>query len=60
MSEKITKDLTQRLDEFFFGPSPGAIDLADYERSSILVLSESLCKLSRLAEKEIADSVQLR
>jgi hypothetical protein len=59
-SEKINKDLTRRLDDFFFGASPGAVGLDDYESSSILVLSESLYKLSRLAAKDIARSVPVR
>jgi hypothetical protein len=53
-SEKINKVLAERLDDFFFGASPGAVSLDAYRRSSILVLSESLCRLSRLAEEEIA------
>jgi len=59
-SERISKDLTRRLDDFFFGASPGAVALDDYESSSILVLTESLCKLSRLAEKDMARSVRVR
>lgn len=59
-SERIHEILAQRLDEFFFGASPGAIDLGDFERSSILALSDSLWALSQLAKKEIGDSTRLR
>jgi hypothetical protein len=59
-SEKIQGSLTRRLDDFFFGASPGAIELGDYSRSSILALSGSLCALSQLAKKEIGDSKGLR
>ena len=59
-SEKIQGSLTKRLDEFFFGASPGAIKLGDYSRSSILALSGSLCALSQVAKKEIDDSKRLR
>jgi hypothetical protein len=59
-SEKINRMLSQRLGDFFFGASPGAIALDDYGRSSILVLSESLCKLSQLVERDISRSSRIR
>ena len=59
-SERIHGSLSQRLEEFFFGASPGAIDLGDYQRSSILALSGSLCALTDLAKKEMDDSKDFR
>lgn len=52
-SERIHSQLTQRLDEYFLNPSPGAVTVSNFQESSIVVLAESLSKLSQEIEKKL-------
>lgn len=53
-SNKIRAELSRGFDEYFFGASPGAISLNEYEKSSIGTLIESLERLSRAYARRIA------
>jgi hypothetical protein len=53
-SNKISVELSRGFDEYFFGASPGAISLNEYEKSSIGTLIESLERLSIAYARRIA------
>jgi hypothetical protein len=53
-SNKISAELSRGFDEYFFGASPGAISLNEYEKNSIGTLIESLEKLSMAYARRIA------
>lgn len=52
-SERIHSRLSQRLDDYFLNPSPGAVPVSNFHESSIVVLAESLSRLSQEIEKKL-------
>lgn len=52
-SERIHSRLRQRLDDYFLNPSPGAVPVSNFQESSIIVLAESLSRLSQEMDKRL-------
>ncbi len=50
-SDRISRLITQAVDNYFFNPTPEAIELSEYDRISIKVLSEALHELSQIVVK---------
>lgn len=52
-AEKIGRQVTRKLDSYFFAPAPGAVAVSDFEEASIGVLCEAIERLSELSEKTL-------
>ncbi len=49
--DRLNRRLGQQLDDYFFNPAPGVVDLSEFDESSISTLSKSIVELSSLTDK---------
>lgn len=49
--DRLNRMLGQQLDDYFFNPAPGVVDLSEFDESSINTLSKSIMELSSLADE---------
>lgn len=51
--DRIDRLVNRELTSYFFNAKPGVVEVADYERFSVAVLTQTLKKLSRIMEKKL-------
>lgn len=52
--DRISRLLTRRVEDYFFSSVPGSVQLSHFDESSVTVLSESLMRLSEIAERRMS------